>query len=107
MPITLKQFRAALGKLADGLSDEEVQKRLDFTYRFSEGFYDWFSERKGTGIEAFTGAYMSDVRDDILRDVERIKATKRDVYLLPQVDMDLIKEAKKYEKRYPYNNNKK
>ena len=102
MPITLKQFRVALGKLADGLSDEEVQKRLDFTYRFSEGFYEWFTERKGTGMEAFTGAYMSDVRDDVVRDVERIKTTQKDVYLLPQMDPELIKEAKKYEKRYPH-----
>ena len=100
MPITLKQFRAVLGKLADGLSDEEVQKRLDFTYRFSEGFYEWFSERKGTGIEAITGMYIGDMRADIMRDVERIKATQKDVYLLPQANPGLIKEAKKYEKRY-------
>lgn len=102
MSVTLKQFRTALGKLANGLSDQEVQKRLDFVYQFSEGFYEWFSERKGTGIEAFTGAYMSDVRTNIMRGVERMKATKKDVYLLPQTDPELIKEAKKYEKRYPY-----
>ena len=102
MAITLAQFKASLGKLADGLSDEEIQKRLDFTYRFSEGFYEWFSERKGTGVEAITGAYISDVRADAIRDVERIKATRKGVHLLPQTEADLLKEAKQHEKRYPY-----
>ena len=104
MPITLKQFRESLGKLAHGLSDEEVQKRLDFTYRFSEGFYEWFSERKGTGIEAFTGMYIDDMRADIVRDVERIRATQKDVYLLPQADPEIINYAKQYETRFPYGN---
>ena len=102
MAITLAQFRASLGKLANGLSDEEIQKRLNFTYRFSEGFYEWFSERKGTGVEAITGAYTLDMRSDAIRDVERIKATKKSMYLLPQTDADLLEEAKKYEKRYPH-----
>ncbi len=102
MPITLAQFRASLGKLAEGLSDEEVQKRLDSAYRFSEGFYDWFSERKGTGVEAITGAYASDVNTDAGRNEERIKATQKGVYLLPQADTEIIKVAKQHEKRYPY-----
>jgi hypothetical protein len=100
--ITLAQFKASLGKLADDLSDEEIQKRLDFTYRFSEGFYEWFSERKGTGVEAITGAYMSDSRTDSERDLQRTRATRKEVHLLPQTDAELMKEAKKHEKRYPY-----
>ncbi|OHA22109.1 MAG: hypothetical protein A3H57_04815 [Candidatus Taylorbacteria bacterium RIFCSPLOWO2_02_FULL_43_11] len=102
MAITLTQFRASLGKLADGLSDEQIQERLDFTYRFSEGFYEWFSERKGTGVEAITGAYTSDVRADTARDFERVRAMKKGIHLLPQTDEELVKEAKKHEKRYPY-----
>ena len=64
MSVTLAQFRASLGKLAHGLTDEEVQSRLDFAYRFSEGMYEWFSERKGGGVEAITLAYASDTRAD-------------------------------------------
>lgn len=102
MAVTLAQFKASLGKLADGLSDEQIQERLDFTYRFSEGFYDWFSERKGTGVEAITGAYTSDVKADSERDAVRIKAMRKVVHLLPQVDVGLMEEAKKHEKRYHY-----
>ncbi len=101
MAITLAQFRTSLGKSAESLSDEEVQKRLDFAYRFSESFYEWFSKRRGTGIEAISGAYISDVRADALRSIERIRATRKNVYLLPQTDPEIIKVAKQYEKRYP------
>jgi hypothetical protein len=102
MAVTLAQFKASLGKLADGLSDEQIQERLDFTYRFSEGFYDWFSERKGTGVEAITGAYVTDVRADSEHDLQRVRAMKKEVHLLPQTDAELMQEAKKHEKRYPY-----
>lgn len=102
--VTLAQFRTSLGKQAEGLSDEEVQKRLDYAYRFSESFYDWFNERKGTGVEAISGAYASDARADAVRSIERIKATRKDVYLLPQTDPELIEVAKQYEQRYPYKN---
>lgn len=102
MAITLTQFRASLGKLAEGLSDEEVQKKLDFAYQFSEGLYDWFKERKGTGIEGITGAYIGDMRADMVRDIERIRETKTGVHLLPQADAEIIKMAKQNEKRYPH-----
>lgn len=106
MPITIAQFRASLGKLAEGLSDAEVQTRLDFAYRFADGFYDWFSERKGTGTEAITGMYASDAASDALRDEERMKATIKDLYLLPQANQELmegmIQLAKENEKN-PHN----
>ncbi|MEK7606274.1 MAG: hypothetical protein AAB458_01620 [Patescibacteria group bacterium] len=104
MAITLAQFKASLGKLADGLSDEEIQKRLDFTYRFAEGFYEWFSVRKGTGVEAITGAYVNDAMADSERDAVRIKAMRKAVHLLPEADAELKQEAKKHEQRYPYKN---
>lgn len=102
MAITLAQFKASLGKLADGLSDEEIQKRLDFTYRLSEGFYEWFSERKGTGVEAITLAYAGDAMADSNTQRERIEAMQKGVHLLPQADPALVREAKKHEQRFPY-----
>ena len=86
MPITLNQFREALGKLADGLSDKEIQNKLDFAYRFSESFCQWFSERKGTSVEPITSAYMADIMADIKYWTERTKFLIKDLYLLPATE---------------------
>ena len=82
MPITLNQFREALGKLANGLSDKEVQNQLDFAYRFSESFCQWFSERKGTSVDPITSAYMADIKADIENWTQRTRFLIKDLYLL-------------------------
>lgn len=82
MSVSLSQFRAALGSHAEGLSDADLQKRLDYMYRFADSFYDWWYERKGGASECITGAYVSDVYDDTERSIEKIKATEPHVYLL-------------------------
>jgi len=84
--MTINQFRKALGKLADGLSDQEVQSQLDFAYRFSESFCQWFSERKGTSIEPITSAYMADVKTDIEYWTQRTRFLIKNLYLLPATE---------------------
>ncbi len=104
MSVTLAQFRTSLGNKAKGISDAELQKRLDYMHRFADAFYVWWDERKGGGVEAITHAYTADVDTDTVRDIERIKATKKDVHLLPQPEAELVKKAKQYEIRYPHHN---
>lgn len=83
MSVSLSQFRASLGAHAKGLSDAELQERLDYMYRFADSFYDWWHERKdGAFSDAYTGGYVSDLHDDTERSIEKIKATQPHVYLL-------------------------
>jgi hypothetical protein len=103
MSVTLAQFRSSLGAQARGVSDAELQKKLDYMYRLADAFYGWWDERKGGGVEAITLAYASDTQADSVRDIERIKATRKSVHLLPQADVELVKKSKQYENRFPYN----
>jgi hypothetical protein len=100
MPVTLNQFREALGRIADGLSDKEVQNQLDFAYRFSESFCQWFYKRKGTSVEPITSAYMADILADIQYCTERTKFLIKGLYLLPLPEASLIKKSQNYETRY-------
>ena len=104
MAVTLAQFRTSLGSHADGLSDVELQKRLDYMYRFADSFYDWWHERKGGDSECITGSYVRDMDDDTDRSVERIKATEPNTYLLTTWDRQKTEEMRQiakeqYEKR--------
>ena len=73
-------------------------------HRLADAFYGWWDERKGSAVEAITLAYANDAQADSVRDVERIKTTRKGVHLLPQADAELVKQSKQYEKRFPYDN---
>lgn len=102
MAVTLAQFRTALGSKAAGVSDAELQKRLDYMYRFADSFYDWWHERKGEEFVTFAGGggnkYLRDHYDDIDRSVEKIKATEPNTYLLGTWDREKAEEMRQMQK---------
>ncbi len=102
MAVTLAQFRASLGTHADGVSDTELQKRLDYMYRFADSFYDWWHERKGEEFVTFAcgggSRYLRDHYDDIDRSVEKIKATEPRTYLVGTWDREKVEEMRQIEK---------
>ena len=93
MAVTLEQFRSALGNEADGLTDAEIELRLEYTKKFAECFYDWFSKRKGGGVEAISLRYMIDAQQDSERRRDWLVSTLKGVHLLPLPDPDFINEA--------------
>ena len=112
MAVSLQQFRTALGSKAAGVSDAELQKRLNYMYRFADSFYDWWHERKGEEFVTFAGGgsnkYLRDHYDDIDRSVEKIKTTEPNTYLVETWDrakaQGMGKVAKEqYEKREQQN----
>jgi len=106
MSVSLTQFRAALGSHAKGLSDADLQKRLDYMYRFADSFYDWWSERKGGAMMyGDTGAYVSDINDDTDRSIEKLQATQPNLYLLTP-EREFVVEMRKYAKEQHENKRK-
>lgn len=112
MVVTLAQFRTALGSKAAGVSDADLQKRLDYMYRFADSFYDWWHERKGEEFVTFScgggSGYLRDYYDDIDRSVEKMKATEPNTYLLGTWDRTKAQEMRQiakeqYEKREQQN----
>ncbi|MFZ2886368.1 MAG: hypothetical protein WA021_00945 [Minisyncoccia bacterium] len=104
MPVSLEEYRQSLVnvKCAEGLSDVELQRGLDYTYRFANAYYDWWHDRKGSAIDIFGGGY---VFDGIL-EAERKQSfpfprsfphkTGEEVYTIPQpyppTWMEIIRE---------------
>lgn len=68
--ITLEQYRKTLGRHADTLTDEEVQKRFDHMSYLADVMYGWWEQRKGTPRERITGLYTMDV-PRVLGDVRK------------------------------------
>lgn len=96
--VSLEKYRQALGRLADGLTDAELQERLDYTYRFMEGLYGWWNDRKDYGYSTM-GKYSIDTVTDLDRQerdhkmgkpLPKTKRKKSDVewveYSLPPLD---------------------
>lgn len=65
--VTLDEYRKALGTRAEGLSDAELQKRLDYAERFADAFYEYWHKRKDYGCEPLTGKYTLDIAADAER----------------------------------------
>ncbi len=93
MPITLEQYREAPGESARGLPDGELRKRLDYTYRFAEAYYDWWKERKGTATDVIGGGY---VYDRILEGERRSSPTYRHPPMFDKIKLE------NGETMYPY-----
>lgn len=100
MPVNTKQFREALGKRAQGLSDAEVKARLEHAYRFAGALYEWWSVRKGSGTSTITGRYVYDMvleserrrspayRNPLEPQNLKLKNSEK-IYTLPQPDPSL------------------
>jgi hypothetical protein len=62
MPVALSDFRHALGERAVGLSDDELQSKLDYMDRLADVAYAWWEKRRGTAIDTATGHFYMDVQ---------------------------------------------
>ncbi|MFZ2886718.1 MAG: hypothetical protein WA021_02750 [Minisyncoccia bacterium] len=62
MPVSLKEFRTALGTHAEGISDDELQQRLDYMDHAADVMYAWWQERKEEPRHATTGIHAPDMQ---------------------------------------------
>lgn len=65
--VTLNEYRKALGTRADGLSDAELQKRLDYAERFADMFYEYWHKRKDYSFCPLTSRCSLDMATDAER----------------------------------------
>ena len=76
--VTLNEYRKAIGSRADGLSDAELQKRLDYAERFADAFYEYWHKRKDYNFCRLTGKCLLDMATDSER-YEREMAAGRPI----------------------------
>lgn len=61
MPVSLKQFRTSLGKHAAGVSDEELQGKLNYMDHAADVMYAWWEERKEEPRHTTTDIHAPDM----------------------------------------------
>ena len=51
MAVTVTEFRALLGSQANGLTDAEVERTLDWAYRFSDAAIEWWKRDDSLSLD--------------------------------------------------------